>query len=84
VVAAATLSVISHLLIGYLTSSAMNVDSPKTLIAIMPALLMLCFVAGFILIKIPAMTAALFSGHTGGHDAGMGIATALAARGLMS
>jgi hypothetical protein len=84
VVAAATLSVISHLLIGYLTSSAMNVDSPKTLIAIMPALLMLCFVAGFILIKIPAMTASLFSGHTGGHDAGMGIATALAARGLMS
>jgi hypothetical protein len=84
VVAAATLSVISHLLIGYLTSGAMNVDSPKTLIAIMPALLMLCFVAGFILIKIPAMTASLFSGHTGGHDAGMGIATALTARGLMS
>lgn len=84
VVAAATLSVISHLLISYLTSGAMNVDSPKTLIAVMPALLMLCFVAGFILIKIPAMTASLFSGHTGGHDAGMGIATVLATRSLMS
>jgi hypothetical protein len=83
VVAAATLSVISHLLITYLTSGAMNVDSPKTLIAIMPGLLMLCFVAGFILLKIPAMTASLFSGHTGGHDAGMGIATVVATRGLM-
>jgi len=37
VVAAATMSVISHLLITYLTSGAMNVDSPKTLITIMPA-----------------------------------------------
>ena len=28
----------------------------------------------FILLKIPAMTASIFSGHTGGHDAGMGVA----------
>jgi hypothetical protein len=84
VVAAATMSVMSHLLITYLTSGAMNVNSPEKIVTLMPALLMLCFVAGFILLKIPAMTAALFSGHTGGHDAGMGIATALAARGLMS
>jgi len=83
VVAAATLSVISHLLISYLTSGAMSLDNPKILIAIMPALLMMCFIAGFILLKIPAMTAALFSGHTGGHDAGVGIASALATRGLM-
>jgi hypothetical protein len=84
VVAAATLSVISHLLISYLTSGAMSLDNPKILIALMPALLMLCFIAGFILLKIPAMTATLFSGHTGGHDAGFGVATALAVRGLMS
>jgi type IV secretory pathway VirB6-like protein len=84
VVAAATMSVMSHLLITYLTSGAMNMDNPKNLIYLMPGLLMLCFVAGFILLKIPAMTAALFSGHTGGHDAGMGIATALATRSLMS
>jgi hypothetical protein len=84
VVAAATMSVMSHLLITYLTSGAMNMDNPKNLIYLMPGLLMLCFVAGFILLKIPAMTAALFSGHTGGHDAGMGIATVLATRGLMS
>jgi hypothetical protein len=72
VVAAATLSVMSHLLISYLTSGAMNVDDPKNLIYLMPALLMLCIVTGFILLKIPAMTASLFSGHTGGHGSGMG------------
>lgn len=84
VVAAATMSVLSHLLITYLTSGAMNVDDPQRLIYLMPGLLILCFIAGFILLKIPAMTATLFSGHTGGHDAGFGVATALAARGLIS
>jgi hypothetical protein len=84
VVAAATMSVMSHLLISYLTSGAMNVDSPEKLVTLMPALLMLCFIAGFILLKIPAMTATLFSGHTGGHDAGFGVATAFAARGLIT
>src|SRR6185437_3989252 len=49
VVAAATLSVMSHLLISYLTSGAMNPDSPQRLATLMPALLMLCFVAAFIL-----------------------------------
>src|SRR5580698_11379906 len=83
VVAAATMSVMSHLLISYLTTGAMNVNSPEKLVTLMPALLMLCFITGFILLKIPAMTAALFSGHTGGHDAGVGIASAMATRGLM-
>ena len=72
VVAAATMSVISHLLITYLTSGAMNVASPQSLITLMPALLMLCFIACFILFKIPTMTASLFSGHTGGHGSGIG------------
>jgi hypothetical protein len=72
VVAAATLSIVSHLLINYLTSGAMNVASPQSLITLMPALLMLCFIAGFVLFKIPTMTASLFSGHTGGHGIGMG------------
>jgi type IV secretory pathway VirB6-like protein len=75
VVAAATLSIVSHLLITYLTSDAMNVDAPQRLVTLMPALLMLVFVACFILIKIPAMTASLFSGHTGGHDGGLSLAT---------
>ncbi len=72
VVAAATLSVVSHLLISYLTSGAMNVSSPEKLVTLMPALLILCLVAGFILLKIPTMTATLFSGHTGGHGMGIG------------
>jgi hypothetical protein len=53
----------------------MNVDAPQRLVTLMPALLMLVFVACFILIKIPAMTASLFSGHTGGHDGGLSVAT---------
>jgi TrbL/VirB6 plasmid conjugal transfer protein len=83
VVAAATMSVMSHLLISYLTTGAMNVNSPEKLVTLMPALLILCLITGFILLKIPAMTAALFSGHTGGHDAGVGIASAIVTRGLM-
>ena len=83
VVAAATMSVISHLLITYLTSGAMNVESPQSLITLMPALLMLCFVACFVLFKIPTMTASLFSGHTGGHGSGIGgMVTAVLLRAL--
>jgi hypothetical protein len=66
------MSVVSHLLISYLTSGAMNVGSPEKLVTLMPALLILCLVAGFILLKVPTMTASLFSGHTGGHGMGMG------------
>ena len=85
VVAAATLNIISHLLITLFDQWSDECRyTPKMLIAIMPALVMLCFIAGFILLKIPAMTATLFSGHTGGHDAGFGVATALAVRGLIS
>lgn len=72
VVAAATMSVMSHLLITYLTSGAMQADSASHLIYLMPGLLILCFVAGFILLKIPTMTASLFSGHVGGHGIGAG------------
>ena len=81
VVAAATLSIVSHLLISYLTSGAMNIASPQSLITLMPALLMLCFIAGFVLFKIPTMTATLFSGHVGGHSSGLsGMVTAAVAR----
>lgn len=72
VVAAATLSIMSHLLIAYLTSGANYISDPRHLITLMPGLLILCFVAGFILLKIPTMTASLFSGHVGGHGFGAG------------
>src|ERR1700751_1228013 len=42
VVAAATMSVMSHLLISYFTSGAMNMDNPQNLVFLMPGLLMLC------------------------------------------
>jgi hypothetical protein len=83
VVAAATMSVMSHLMITYLTSGATFVDDPRRLVAVMPGLLMLCFVAGFVLVKIPTMTASLFSGHVGGHGSGLsGMVTAVLARAL--
>ena len=83
VVAAATMSVMSHLLISYLTIGAMNAGSPTNLIYLMPGLLMLCFVAGFILLKIPTMTASRFSGHTGGHGIGAsGLISAALLKGL--
>jgi hypothetical protein len=72
VVAAASMSVLSHLLITYFTSGAMNIDAPQKLITLMPGLLIMCLVAGFILLKIPKMTASLFSGHVGGHGIGAG------------
>jgi hypothetical protein len=83
VVAAATMSVMSHLLISYLTSGANYINDPQRLVAVMPGLLMLCFVAGFVLLKIPTMTASLFSGHVGGHGIGIGgLITAAVLRGL--
>ena len=83
VIAAATMSVMSHLMISYLTSGAMNAGSPEKLVTIMPGLLMLCFVAGFVLLKIPTMTASLFSGHVGGHASGLsGMVTGLLLRTL--
>lgn len=72
VVAAATMSVMSHLLVSYLTSGTASMGSPEKLVTVMPGLLILCIVAGFVLLKIPTMTATLFSGHTGGHGTGMG------------
>ena len=72
VVAAATLSVMSHLLIEYFTSGLHSISEPQQLITLMPGLLIMCFVAGFILLKIPTMTASLFSGHVGGHGFGAG------------
>ena len=81
VVAAATMSVMSHLMITYLTSGAMNVNDPQRLVYLMPGLLMMCLVAGFVLLKIPTMTASLFSGHVGGHSSGLsGLVTAAVAR----
>jgi hypothetical protein len=83
VVAAATLSVLSQLLTHYYAMMSGFVD-PGTMVQQLPMLILLVLVCGFMLLKIPAMTATIFSGHTGGHDAGTGIVTGLATTALMS
>lgn len=81
VVAAATLSVLSHLLAHYYALMAGFVD-PITMVQQLPLLILLVMVNGFILLKIPAMTATIFSGHSGGHDAGTGMITAAIMRAI--
>jgi len=77
VVAAATLSILSQLLAHYYAIMSGFVD-PGQMVKQLPMLILLVLVNGFILLKIPAMTATIFSGHTGGHDAGTGVITGLA------
>ena len=82
VVAAAALSILSQLLTHYYAMMGGFVD-PGTMIKQFPVLILLVVVCGFILLKVPAMTASLFSGSTGGHDAGTGIITSLATTAMM-
>lgn len=81
VVAAACLSVLAHILTGYYTNF-LNAQDPATMVQNFPLLLLLVIVNVFILLKIPAMTASIFSGSSSGHDGGMGmITTAIMAMG---
>jgi hypothetical protein len=82
VVAAAALSVMSQLLTHYYAMMTMFTD-PGTMVKQLPMLILLVLVCGFILLKVPAMTASIFSGSTGGHDAGTGILTSLATTAMM-
>ena len=63
----------SQLLTNYYAMMSGFVD-PGKMIQELPTLILLVMVNGFILLKIPAMTATIFSGHTGGHDSGLGVA----------
>ena len=80
VVAAATMSVLANIYMAYYSNIA-DFSQPDILVKNFPLLILLVLVNLFILTKIPAMTSSIFSGHTGGHDAGMGIVTALAMKG---
>ena len=80
VIAAATMSVLAQFFFGYYQQVA-NGESFKSSTQNFPILLLLIVVNVFILTKIPAITASIFSGSTGGHDGGAGIATAFALRG---
>ena len=80
VVAAAVLSILGQLYMRYY-ASLVDFTHPLDMLKNVPLLIILVLVNAYILIKIPALTASLFSGSTSGHDAGTSIATALALRG---
>jgi hypothetical protein len=71
VVAAATLSVLGQFFMGYYQQLATGTDL-KGSTQNFPILLLLIVINVFILTKIPAITASIFSGSTSGHDGGMG------------
>jgi competence protein ComGC len=48
-----------------------------------PFIILLVVVNIFMIIKIPAITASIFSGSSSGHDAGMGAITGAITAGLM-
>jgi len=83
VVAAATMSILGQLYTRYYTN-LVDFTHPINLMKNFPLLIILVIVNMFMLLKIPAMTATIFSGHSGGHDAGTGIVASIATRGMMS
>ena len=57
---------------GYYQSLAAINSDQKAAAQNFPILLLLIIVNVFILTQIPALTASIFSGHTGGHSGGVG------------
>jgi hypothetical protein len=82
VVAAATLNVLSHVLTNYYIQLGQSLSDPSLIVQTLPLLVLLVLVNIYILLKIPTMTHTLFTGGTGGHGGGLGIA-AMAIRGAM-
>jgi hypothetical protein len=70
VVAAAALSILAQLLTHYSALLQGCVD-PATMTQQLPLLILLVVINGFILLKIPVMTASIFSGQSG-HTSGIG------------
>ena len=74
VVAAATLNVLSHVLTNYYIQLGQSLSDPSLIVQSLPLLVLLVLVNIYILFKIPTMTHTLFTGGTGGHGGGLGIA----------
>jgi hypothetical protein len=74
VVAAATMNVLSHVLTNYYIQLGQSVSDPSTIVQTLPLLVLLVLVNTYILFKIPTMTHSLFTGGTGGHGGGLGVA----------
>ena len=82
VVAAATMSVLSHVLTNYYLQLGQSVSDPSLMVQTLPFLILLVLVNVYVLFKIPSMTHSLFTGSTGGHGGGLGLAM-MAIRGAM-
>jgi type IV secretory pathway VirB6-like protein len=74
VVAAATMNVLSRVLTSYYVQLGQSLSDPSTIVQSLPLLVLLVLVNIYILFKIPTMTHTLFTGGTGGHDGGLGVA----------
>lgn len=72
VVAAAALSVLSHVLTNYYVSLGQSVSDPALIVQTLPLLVLLVMVNVYILFKIPSMTHSLF-GSGGGGGGGLGM-----------
>jgi hypothetical protein len=81
VVAAAAMSVLGQFFFGYYQSIANGADFKQSA-QNFPILLLLIVINVFILTKIPAITAAIFSGHAGGHDISIAAAASAITGGL--
>jgi competence protein ComGC len=64
-------------------TNLMDFTNPIKMLQNFPFIVLLTVVNVFILIKIPAMTASIFSGSSSGHDAGMGAVTGAITAGIM-
>jgi hypothetical protein len=82
VVAAATMSVLGHMFMAYF-ASGITFTNPLDFVKNFPILIILVLVNVFLILKIPAITASIFSGSSGGHDAAMGSVTGVITAGLM-
>ena len=74
VVTAATMNVLSHVLTNYYLQLGQSVSDPSTIVQTLPLLVLMVLVNIYILFKIPAMTHSLFTGSSGGHGGGLGVA----------
>ena len=82
VIAAATMSILGHLFMAYSTN-LIDFTNPIKMLQNFPFIILLVVVNIFMIIKIPAITASIFSGSRSGHDAGMGAITGAITAGLM-
>jgi len=82
VIAAATMSILGHLFMAYSTN-LIDFTNPIKMLQNFPFIILLVVVNIFMIIKIPAITASIFSGSSSGHDAGMGVITGVITAGLM-